>query len=95
MKLHEIKGNSQIFIKKEGELTYKPYTTKETKSYFAEQFQPIDLGEDFDFSTIKVHTGTEIVSKNLQNDLYLNIKEEGFEAIVFQDDMNFYCNITD
>ena len=93
MKLHEIKENSQIFIKKDGELVYRPYTTKETKSYFAEAFQPLDLGADFDFSSIKLHTGTEIVTKDLLSDLYLVIEEDNYTAIVFQDDMNFYCNI--
>ena len=49
MKLHEVKKNSKVFVKKVESDIYTRYTTKEDKTYHAEQVTKFEVGDTLGF----------------------------------------------
>lgn len=102
MKLHEVRKGSDVLVKKVDSDIYTRYTTKETKSYFAEHVTVFEVpfGQ---LKSIYIASAPENrkqwidnPGKMIQCNEYMRILDDNgeWEMLVRPKDINFYCNIS-
>ena len=94
MKLHQIYANTPAMIRRVGREIYQVYATKELRTYFAEQFTPLNRGDQFQmFTNIKMSGRNKVVTLP-SNDYSRVISDDGkFEMIVPNKFVDMYVNV--
>lgn len=91
MKLHEIPKNTKVYISKDIKdniPNYIEYTTKEDKTYFAEEFSNIRSG----YHMYSKHM-IKGVKQSIPSELYSIVRKDGYMMLVENSKVNFYVNL--
>jgi len=95
MKLHKIKANAPTFVKRISDDEFTKYTTKEDRTYFAEQVSD-ELQKTNNFNLYEnIQVDGETVT--LRSSLYSRVVSDDGEwiMIVPNEFIHFYCNLED
>ena len=95
MKLHKVPAFTEVAIRKVGTKEFTRYTTKEDKTYFAEEFKPPCTPKSKDYFNFYYHIDIDGKHKALTPHHYALIEKDGYEMLVDTRMIDMYCNLSD